>query len=155
MKRLPSSLILLLLFGMTVVPAAFGQSLPASMAYSSSALVRGAPTETSQNLLIAGNSLTHDQRSAFDLSVIPAVPDFVVRDARVSSSTVMADENAGVANAGSDTSISKFYRSMALLGVLAIAYLATRKRPNPRMKADISELRNFPKKRLAHHGAHA
>jgi hypothetical protein len=41
------------------------------------------------------------------------------------------------------------------MGVLAIAYLATRKRPNPRMQADISELRNFPKKRLAHHQAHA
>ena len=155
MKLLPASPILLLLFGLAIIPAAFAQSLPASMAYSSSILVRNAPAETSQKLLIAGNSLTQEHRSAFDLSEIPAAPDSVVRDSKASSNSAKADENAGVASVASETSTSKLQRSMALLGVLAIAYLATRKRPNPRMKADISELRNFPKKRLAHHEAHA
>lgn len=144
-----------MLFGLAISPAAFAQSLPASMAFSSSVLVRHAPAETGQKLLIAGNSLIQDDYSAFDLSEIPAAPDSVVRDSKIPSTTVVADGNADFANAGSSASSSKLRRAAALLGVLAVAYLATRKRPNARMKADISELRNFPKKRLAHHEAHA
>jgi hypothetical protein len=151
MKRLPAFLILLLLFGPAFVPAVFGQSLPASMAYSSSMLVHDTSVGTGQKLLITGNSLDLDQRSSLDLSAIPAAPDSVVRNPNLPSATAEADENTDDAN----NSTSKLSRSAALLGVLAIAYLATRKRPNPRMQADISELRNFPKKRLAHHGAHA
>ena len=122
------------------------------MAYSSSALILGAPAETGQKLLIAGNNLAQEQRSAFDLSRIPAAPDSVVRNARTASSALVAEGNT-VAELSDST--SKVHRSALLLGVLAIAYLATRKRENPRMKSDISELRNFPKKRLARNEAHA
>lgn len=151
MKRLPATITLLLLFGLAIIPAVFAQSLPASMAYSSSALVRITPAETGQKLLIAGNSLTQDHRPAYDLSKIPDAPDSVARNSKVSSTPVMADENAHAANG----SVSKTRGFAVLLGVLAIAYLATRKRENPRMKSDISELRNFPKKRLARNEAHA
>jgi hypothetical protein len=152
MKRLSATLILLLLFGLAIIPAVMGQSLPASMAYSSSALILDAPAETGQKLLIAGNNLAHEQRSVFDLSRIPAAPDSVVRNSKIASSTMTIDGNT-VAELGAST--SKVRRSALLLGVLAIAYLATRKRENPRMKSDISELRNFPKKRLARKEAHA
>ena len=140
--------ILLLLFGLAGSPAALAQSLPASMAYSSSILVRQAPADASQKLLIADNSLIQEHYSAFDLSDIPAAPDFVVRDSRISSSETKPEED--FANTSLSTT-SKLRRSAALLGVLAIAYLATRRRPT----ADISEMRNFPKKRLAQHEAHA
>jgi hypothetical protein len=155
MKRQHSSPILALLFIVAIIPAAFAQSLPASMAYSSSIIVRHAQAESTQILMIAGNSLTQDYRSGFDLSDIPAAPDSVVRDSKGSSSIMTAGGNTNLAKGETNVSTSKLYRSAMLLGVLAIAYLATQKRTNSRMKADISEMRNFPKKRLAHREAHA
>jgi hypothetical protein len=59
---------------------------------------------------------------------------------------VKADADAEAVKA----STSKLRRSGVLLGILAIAYLATRKRRNPQLETDASEPRDFPKKRLAH-----
>jgi hypothetical protein len=125
------------------------------MAYSSSILVHNVPSDTNHGLLIADNSLAQDHRSTFDMSKIPAAPDTVVRNSKTSSPAAVSKERAPAAMASSEVSISKMGRSVILLVLLAIAYLATRRRPNPRMQQDISELRNFPKKRLARREAHA
>ena len=151
MKRLPATIILLLLFGLAMIPAVFAQSLPAPMAYPSSGMFLNTPAESGQKLLIAGNSLARDHRPVFDLGRIPAAPDFVARNSRIQSISMMAGENAHAAK----DSASKLRRSAMLLGVLAIAYLATRKRREPLLQSDVSELRDFAKKRLAHREAHA
>jgi hypothetical protein len=155
MKHRITAPVILLLGLIALIPSAYAQSLPPSMAYSSSILVRNHSVERNQNLMIAGNDLIKSDLAAYDLSEIPAMPDTAFRIPKVSSSTIEADQNVGISGGASDESSSKLHRSIGLLGVLAIAYLATRKRPNPRMQQDISELRNFPKKRLAHHEAHA
>ncbi|RPJ32512.1 MAG: hypothetical protein EHM17_13085 [Verrucomicrobiaceae bacterium] len=162
MKRSPTLTVLAALLSLAAITAASAQNLPASMAYSSSALVRGTSTDAGQKLLIAGNSLGLESHAGFDLSIIPSTPGSAVRNSRIPSTAksapapaVPTGERAALADSTTSTGHSKLGRSVALLGVLTIAYLASRKRSNPRMHGDISELRNFPKKRLAHREARA
>lgn len=150
MKQNPASALLLLLFALAAaMSSAFAQSLPASMAYTSPILALNMPVDGSQNLLVAGNSLAQDHRTGFDLSEIPPAPESVVRHPRVPATTSQTDD------AKASASTSKLRRSGVLLGVLAIAYLATRKRRHPQVKADASEPRDLEKKRLAQHEARA
>jgi len=131
------------------MPAAYAQNLPASMAYSSPILALNMPVDGSQKLLVAGNSLAQDHRTGYDLSEIPSAPESVVRQPRVPATASKTDAAKGSA------STSKLRSSGVLLGVLAIAYLATRKRRHPQLEADVSESRDLPKKRLAHQEARA
>jgi hypothetical protein len=151
MKILPAPIVSLLM-GLAINPAASAQSLPASMAYPSPLLFRHTPSSPGHELLIADNGLALDHRSAFDMSKIPAAPDAVVRSRKTSSPEALSTP---AAPAPPQAGVSKLARSGMLLAVLAIAYLVTRKRPDQRMRPDISELRNFPKKRLARREAHA
>lgn len=155
MKSHPAPLIVMLLVLLDITTAAFAQTLPASVADSSSILERIASVETGPKLLIVGNSLAQAHSAAFDLSAIPAAPDSVIRDPKPSPITLTKAENTASSDADSDSDPSPIQRSMALMGVLAIACFAIRKRPDPPVRADMPEMRNFPKKRLAHHQAHA
>ena len=162
MKRLSTAPFLKALFCLATINAASAQSLPSSMAYPDSAIVR-VPADASQKLLIVGNSLVPENTFGLDFSQIPANPGTVIRQAaspttNQSGSSVDGTRMAGTAtvdDTGFQAPLTRKARSVALVGVLGIILLMTRKRPNERMHGDISELRNFPKKRLAHREAHA
>lgn len=146
--------VLMALFCAVTSPGAFAQNLPGSMARPVSAGIHLAAHGQGQQLLVTGNTLVVSANAGIDLGIIPSDPESAVPSSLSSPAAAgIQDHLHQVApQADSTTGTARF---AALLGGLSIIWLGRRKLSQPCPEGDISELRNFPKNRLAHHVAGA